>query len=575
MSRSVDVSAWLMKVVCIGSLVIFSAGCGGSEKSGGSEKKHPQAATKPAESNSNDEAAARSVAQTDKENAKKAAAAAPAYQSAGKKAAATETNESESESAAAVASTKGGESPDRPAAPSTPQPAEPEPAAEPQVTIDPNPGPPATVDQAAKLLDLRTFPVLEDSHIPGPRRSIGQLHYSTREELPAAFQFQRDELKKRGWQELPGARETGENPAAHFTQEGFLVYVSVSSFGRGPNGEEGWTSVSIGNHGNVPVDKLPVPEGVEPFYPMPGQASYVTQAPLEEAAPQCKQLLEEAGWQPYGKHVSESPVSNSYSYQFKQNAVRLTAHISDHSAQPGKTFIRYSCEQLTADIPAPKGVSDFRYTESDKTLRFQTKDPAQDVAAHYVQELGKRRWKPTTDKPVVDQRDAMMVFRNEAGDRIDLDMTVFDDLTRVSVKHLTPADIAEIDKQIEALAEKREMEAAEREKAETARKSKLTYAFPIPPQAKKFELDDDGGGLEITLPGGSGPAVLTALSKHFQDAGWTEKSLSTEGPAGSLRVRRGDSMLLINYINIDKTADFELSVNCFSAYLKPVQKKEK
>ena len=117
---------------------------------------------------------------------------------------------------------------------------------EPAVTVDETPREPATVEQAIKLLDLRKFPVMAGAEVPDERRQVGLLLYQRSGELAEAFEFQRKHLKELGWKELPGGQsvESG-NPRAIFTQDGFIVSMSAGTF------------VSIQNHGNVNVGKLP------------------------------------------------------------------------------------------------------------------------------------------------------------------------------------------------------------------------------------------------------------------------------------------------------------------------------
>ncbi len=447
------------------------------------------------------------------------------------------------------------------------------PLAKEEVTIDLTPRPPATAAQAAGLLDLRILPLLKNAHVPGDRKSIGKLHYSAPDDVATAFRFHCEQLKKEGWKELPGTRVAKEYSYATFTQKGFLVYVSISSYGRGPEGESGWSSVSLSNHGNVSVGTLPVPKGATKQGAIDIQASYVTMAPLKKTAQECRRLLLEADWQRYGENEDLSHVGDSYSMDFKRNAVLLSVNISTHENQPGKTFIHYATTQLTVDIPAPQGVSDFNYSDFSKQMSFYSKDSAQEITSYYVKALRKLGWKPTTEEVVTSDRgrNAMMVFQNEAGDRIDLDMDVYDDRTRVQIHHLNPDDVAEIDRQIKELAEKKKQKQAELKAAMDRRRQEQTSEFPLPSQAKEFELTMEGASLEIIMPGGTGPKALADLRAYFKKAGWEEETFSVEEHVGRLNVKRDREKILINYMNIDKSKDFDLDVSCFNCYVKPVK----
>src|SRR6478672_1947092 len=62
---------------------------------------------------------------------------------------------------------------------------------------------PATVEEAAKVLDLRTFPRMDGAQ-ESSLQSLGMLMYSAKGTPKEAFEFQRQELAKRGFKELPG-----------------------------------------------------------------------------------------------------------------------------------------------------------------------------------------------------------------------------------------------------------------------------------------------------------------------------------------------------------------------------------
>ena len=64
----------------------------------------------------------------------------------------------------------------------------------------------ATVEEAAKVLDLRTLPLPEGAVVP-LGRYLGSLNYETKADLKKAFQFQQLLLTKLGWKELPGAMD--------------------------------------------------------------------------------------------------------------------------------------------------------------------------------------------------------------------------------------------------------------------------------------------------------------------------------------------------------------------------------
>jgi hypothetical protein len=316
---------------------------------------------------------------------------------------------------------------------------------EPAVTVNDLPREPATAEEAARQLDLRAFPVLPGAEITG-RATLADITYQAKSDTQAAFEFQRKHLKEKSWQELPGSRTEGNNPMAHFTREGFLVAVSVSEI-TGQADRAGWVHVSVHNHGNVDVAKLPPPNNAKPLYSFPGNVSYITDAKVSETAEACRKRFLELGWSPYGFSGQE----DFRSLYFKRNAIKLDVSVSTAPAQGGKTVVSYSTEQLSADLPAPPEVTNPQYADFIKQLNFDVPKPPGDVdglAAFYQKELATQGFKSTTEKAVTSDREAFLVFRNPQRDMINLDMTVYRDLIRVKVKHYTAAEVDELEREI-------------------------------------------------------------------------------------------------------------------------------
>ena len=243
--------------------------------------------------------------------------------------------------------------------------------------------------------------------------------------------------------------------------------------------------------------------------------------------------------------------------------MRLSARVSTHEAQPGKTFIDYNTELLSADLPVPADAADPRYTDALKTLNFDHPGNAVDeLASFYNEELAKQGFQATS-KPIGDKEIAV-VFRNDAEEMITLDMKVYNDLTRTSVRHYSAEEVAELERrhqeevvkreaerQLRVEAEKRETqrqlaaEAARRE-AEAAKKLAEKVTVPIPGKAKKVEQDDEDS-LEFTVALGAGKPILQALRKHFEAAGWNADKVELEDDDGLLRLSKGDQSLEFDY----------------------------
>jgi hypothetical protein len=431
---------------------------------------------------------------------------------------------------------------------------------------------PATVAEAVKLLDLSTFPIIESNETTRQRRQVGQLIYTANHGLAETFEFQRKHLKELGWEELPGADKSLQdgNPQAAYSRDGFVVSMSVSETS---SMNKSQTYVAIQNHGNVATGKLPVPAGAQTHYASPRQTIYIAAAPEAETAQACRQLLLDKGWKPYGK--------TEKTMYFKRNAVQLSADVRSFDNQPGKTYITYSTELLSADLPLPAEADDPEYADSLKRLTFQVSGNAvEKLVAFYKDELARQGFKATTEP--IGNKNVALVFRNDAKEMITLDMDLSNGLTRASLQHYSAAEMAEMDRRHkEAVAKRGKLEEEARrigaedlvgadlewlEKELTRRKAIPKIVLPIPGKAKKVE-QRNAENIEITVALGAGKTVVEALGKHFQAAGWREDKVELGDEDGSLRISKGEASLTFEYR--DWFGADEIDVDADNAKLEP------
>ncbi len=432
-------------------------------------------------------------------------------------------------------------------------------------TVDETTREPATVEAAAKALDLRTFPRIEGAK-PSSLNTLGMLMYEAPATVKAAYEFQKKQLQERGWKELPNSNIADTSASGHFTKDGYLLAVSASG-GFDPQ-KAGWSNISLVNHGNVPLAKLPMPKGLKPHYVDQTQASYLTDAKVPEMAEASRKLLLDAGWEPYGM-ASQDP--RSPMMHFKKNAIQVMVWVNTAEALGNKTMVRYSEELLQADLPAPPNAPDPDYTDFQKTLRIEWRggDPAA-IADFYLKRLPQQGWKPTTERPIVDDKEKtqFLIFRNEQKDMISLDLGMFTDLVRVEVRHQTAVEVAE--------GERKTKEAAEREKQRLAKaNAKTKVIVPLPAQADKLEIVSDGK-FEFQVGRGGGPAVLEFFRKHFTKDGWTnEKEARIEKRYGDIELKKESETLRFRYIDTGVTP-VEVSVSgSFRLVLEPMLDKSK
>src|SRR6266566_7271286 len=264
---------------------------------------------------------------------------------------------------------------------------------------------PATVEQAAKLLDLSTFPLIDGAkalEVP----QVANLFYLAPGDVKTAFEFNRKALIAQGWKELPNSSVTDQSASAMFSRSGFVVFVTVT-----PHGEPGSVQVRLLNQGNVKPGKLPVPPNAKSVYVGASTAMYETAAAVPATADAVRNSFIAQGWIPYGD-APDTAV-------FKKNAILATAYISSAAAQGGKTSIQYSNQLISSDIPAPPNVDDLRYVDEPPELTFATAN--QDaIVEFYRKALAAAGWKSTMEKMVDVDGKPTMIFRNPAKEMITL-----------------------------------------------------------------------------------------------------------------------------------------------------------
>ena len=300
---------------------------------------------------------------------------------------------------------------------------------------------PATAEQAARVLDLSTI-ALVDGGVPPWPRGIASLSYPVKSDPKTAFEFYRKKLLTEGWKELPNSSVTSQGASGTFSRAGFVV--SISAF---PAGDPGMVQLVLQNHGNVKLDRLPVPPGAKPVYVGDVTAMYVTDGAVPAAAEAVHKLLLAEGWTPYG-----SAGNSSY---YKQNAVRIGVTVASAPAQGGKTMISYISELMSADLPVPPDADELQYADSTKELRFETAADKNLVVDFYKKTLAENGWAPTLEKMVQVGDNDEMIFRNPAKDMLTLSMPARPSgKIPISLQQQSAAEIAELDREMKEHAQK-------------------------------------------------------------------------------------------------------------------------
>ena len=390
---------------------------------------------------------------------------------------------------------------------------------------------PATVEQAARILDLSMFPQMDGAK-SSESRHVANASYVAPGDAKKALEFYRKTFVAQGWKELPNSTTTDESASAMFARDGFIVSLSVIPY------EKTGVSVRLQNLGNVKPGQLPVPPGAKAVYVGDPTAMYDTTTAVPATADAVRNSFIAQGWVPYGD-APDTAV-------FKKNAILATAYISSAPARGGKTSIQYSNQLISSDIPAPPNVDDLRYVDEPPELTFATTN--QDaVVDFYRKTLTAAGWKSTMEKMVDVDGKPTMIFRNPAKEMITLAVPYDYGSGKlgVSVRFQSATELAERDRKMKEMAPRliaeAEAKAAKeaKEAAELAEKNKPPkVAVTLPAGAKDVKQTNDS--IKFTVGKGKAKAAVEALRKQFRDAGWKEDVASLERMAGTLIFSKGD-----------------------------------
>lgn len=455
----------------------------------------------------------------------------------------------------------------------------------------------ATIEEAAKVLDLRTLPLPEGAVVTMGRH-LGTVSYEVPADFKKAFQFQQQQLAKLGWKELPGSVNQATYSSATFQKSGFVV--SVMCYPKSDPDKKGMTDVFIYNYGNVPMSKIPAVKGAKAQTVTAAIASYTTTLKAAEAVAATRKLLVDSGWEPYG--ATNLP-PDSEILVFKRNAIRLSAHVG---AAPGnQSQFTYSLSLMAADIPAPPDADKINLNDLDKTLNFETAADFDAVAKFYRQRLAKQGWTSKSDELFKRDNDSgrpveLLFFLNAAKDRLTLDLQKQEGKTHATIAHVTAAEFAESEKRQRAAAEKLVTENKAREEAEkkstgpkgSSKKTddglpdvnslvndalkdalkngglgagkpakdgkgkaaaKDAVSVPIPEGAKKVTQTSDNV-LQIKWPANKGKASAETLRDQLLAAGWEiEDDAKIEKNSGNVTFTKDGKTLTMSFVDTGLT----------------------
>ena len=383
----------------------------------------------------------------------------------------------------------------------------------------------ATTEEAAKVIDLRTFPRLPGAKSRQPP-VLASTSYEASGSVKQGFAFIQKELIAAKWKELPGGYQSDRSSNGTFERDGYKLSVSVSE---GRSGEADKVDVMITNHGNVDTSKLPTPPGAKSLYNMPVISMFLTDAaPAETAAAQRKLLLA-AGWEPYGKAGDTQ--------MFRQNAVRLSATISTAPAQQGKTMINFTTQLLSLEIPLPPHADRAQYSDSPPQLSFDVAGSLEDVAKFYRESLSKHGWKATRDELTKVGFRYFVIFGNAQKDMLELRLNTFEGKARGLIQFRAAAQVAEMNAKIDTERKRKEAE---------ANKPKPQLTIKLPDGAKV--TDQSAREIEFTVATGKAKSAVESIQKQLTSDGWKAEDAMLEAMFGTISMKKGQQSVSLTYV---------------------------
>jgi hypothetical protein len=381
---------------------------------------------------------------------------------------------------------------------------------------------PATVTEAAKVLDLTMFPRLPQAKDP-ETATLVQLNYVAPVKVPAAFDFQKTTLTKQGWKELEGSYRTDEYAMGGFTKQGFIV--SAMAY---PEGDQ--TRVTLIQHGNVDLKKLPLPADAKSLAATPANLIMLTKGAVDETKQAFAAGLKKQGWVVYG----EDPTISHY----RKNAVLLTVMVSAAPAQMDQTAINIQSTMLSYVLPAPEGAMHVNYDDSQTMLHFDTQSSAEVIAQYYRDFFTKQGWEATTENLIADDNRRTLIFRNAAKEYADLEVMIYEPDSNVRVRYQTAAQFA---------AEEARVKAALAKAKSKPMPKTVEVALELPKEAADVEADETN--VEFGVGSGKALGIVTKWLAALKKAEWKPESEELSKEAGVLVLKQGELLLTIDYID--------------------------
>jgi hypothetical protein len=279
---------------------------------------------------------------------------------------------------------------------------------------------PATVAAAKAVLDLSQKPLAEP--VETPILTVAWQQFETKGSPEAVAKAIDAALVKLGLVQQAGAMFTEAYSAATYQKNGFTFSLGVM-----PSGKDGVAGVTLSNLGNVDFKALPKVPGAKEVFVQGASAIYSSDLAVDEAKTKTREILEAAGWQWFGDTTA--------SFFLRKNAVRL--QVMCNASPDGKTMLMFSSEQMSTTLPIIPGLVRIAYTEPQTRLEGDSPLELTTFWADYRKLLEGEGWKATTENPVDATVGKFLIFRNAAGELVELKVHQFENLSRFELRFQT------------------------------------------------------------------------------------------------------------------------------------------
>jgi len=394
---------------------------------------------------------------------------------------------------------------------------------------------PATVAEAAAVLDLMQFPLPKGSPEPIHQQLAG-LSYEAKSTVKQAFEYVKQYFTDHKWKEEPNGYASDDAANGSFSREGYVVTASASG-----GGEPGTVRVTLMNLGNVDTQKLPLPPGCTSLFTSPANSMFTSESSVADALAACRKLLAAEGWEPYG--------TAGDTVALKQNAIQLNLNVVKAAGLGDKTMITLNTQLMSIDLPAPPEANTVQYADSTQGLFIETPASQDDVVAFYKDRLAKLGWKPTTEDVLNVGFRKVMIFRNARKDMLTLEMHDFEGKTRAELSSQTAAELAALEADLEAKAAK---------KAADAARPLPKYTLNLPSGAGQIETGEKR--IEFTVGAGRGRAAYDEIAKRLKADGWKAEADVLNDMVGEVDFEKDGKTISVGFIDTAiLPAEFDIS----------------